>query len=241
MTLPAAAHPFDRRTLLAGGLGAPFSTFAARAARAPGSTPLTLEEVLVGAEALVARHLGTPLPNDEAWVHGATALLAQLGALPPDPFAAMTAREATFLREHGWTFRRVERRPADGARPAILTHQIHVPANGRIPLHDHRGMFGAIVGIDGEVEIRSYDVVEGGTATAEVVLQKTARTWLAPGRFALLTRSRDNVHEFRAGAKPVRMLDLFVWLDDTAQSHDLQWIDDPDAPRADRRYRARWR
>lgn len=73
-----------------------------------------------------------------------------------------------------------------------------------------------------------------------MTLQETNRAWLGPGRFSLLTRRRDNVHEFRAGPDGARVLDLFVWLDDGARSHDLAWIDDPAKAPASRRYRARW-
>ncbi len=72
------------------------------------------------------------------------------------------------------------------------------------------------------------------------MLQQTARSWLRPGRFSLLTRARDNVHEFRAGAAGARVLDLFAWLDATSRSHDLAWIGDPPRTAADRRHRARW-
>lgn len=146
-------------------------------------------------------------------MHGATALLARLDEVPPDPFGTMSDRERALLNAHSWTFRRVDSAPGDGSRPAVITHQIHVAPGGRIPLHDHRDFFGAIIGVEGEVEIRSYDVTAGGREAKEVTLRETVLTWLGPGRFSLLTRARDNVHEFRAGPKGTRVLDLFVWLD----------------------------
>lgn len=248
MTLPSRVAPFDRRAFLAAAVAAPLlqtppparpAPAAPSAQRAP-ANGLALADALAGARELVTEHLQGPAPNDEAWVHGAAALFAQVAELPPDPFGAMSEREAAFLRAHTWTFRRVDAVPADRARPAVITHQIHVAPGGRIPLHDHRELFGAIVLVDGELEIRSFDVVEGSAATATVTLQESNRAWLAPGRFALLTRARDNVHEFRAGAKGARLLDLFVWLGADSRSHDLTFVDDPDRAAADRRYRARW-
>ncbi len=243
MTVPSNPMPLDRRGFLAHALAAPvFPAASAVGADRPGQAGrLSLAEVLAGAHALIDRHLaGGQHPDDEAWVHAATALFAQLGELPPDPFGDMTAPERAFLQQHGWTFRRVDSVPADRRRPAVITHQIHIPPGGRIPLHDHRGMFGAIVGAAGECEIRSFDLVEGDRDTPTVALREMDRTWLGAGRFALLTRSRDNVHEFRAGKAGARLLDLFVWLDEDARSHDLEWIDDPSTAPADRRYRARW-
>ena len=248
MTLPSVAAPLDRRTFLAVA-ATPALLAQQRATPAParprrpnptGPGRLSLAEVLAGARELLATHVLTQPANDEAWVHGAGALFAQLAELPPDPFGELTAQEATFLRQHGWTFRRVDSAPVDRVRPAVITHQIHVPPGGRIPLHDHRELFGAIVVAAGELEIRSFDLVAGDAGTAEVTLRETNRAWLVPGRFALLTRRRDNVHEFRAGPAGARVLDLFAWLGEDSRSHDLAWIDDPAGAPADRRYRARW-
>jgi hypothetical protein len=240
MTIPSSAVPFDRRSFLATAFAAPLVPGMHLGTAGERCGDLSLAEVLAKAHELVATHLQGPAANDEAWVHAAAALLAQWRDLPPDPFGDMTAKERTFLDEHGWTFRRVDAAPATRERPAVITHQIHVPAGGSIPLHDHRGMFGAIVVAAGDVEIRSFDIVAGSRTTAEVVLQTSARVWLGPGRFALLTRDRDNVHEFRAGKNGVRLVDLFVWLDDDARSHDLTWLDDPATSPPTRRYRARW-
>jgi hypothetical protein len=242
MTIPSTTvHP-DRRTFLGGALVAPLLQGAGSPAPvpAPRTGPLMLAEVLAGSLALLREQVLTGEPNEEAWVHGAAALFARLDAVPPDPFGAMTERERGFLAERGWTFRRADGVPADRSRPAVITHQIHVPANGAIPLHDHRQLFGAVLVAAGELEIRSFDVVDGDASTPQVVLQQTSRCWLRPGRFALLTRTRDHVHEFRAGAAGARVLDLFAWLDASAATHDLTWVDDADAPRADRRWRARW-
>lgn len=238
--MPGTAVPFDRRTWLAGALSIPGLRPARGARIGTGERRLSLAEVLAAAHALIERHLQASPANDEAWVHAAAALFAQLGELPPDPFGEPTAQEREFLRQHSWMFRRVDAAPPDRARPAVITHQIHVAPGGKIPLHDHRQLFGAIVCAAGEVEIRSFDRVAGTVEDAEVVLQETARTWLTPGRYSLLTRNRDNVHEFRAGKAGVRLLDLFVWLDDDARSHDLVWVDDPAGSPPDRRYRARW-
>jgi hypothetical protein len=239
MTLPSRTAAVDRRAFLGGALALPL-------ARCPAPPPgkLTLAQVLDEAHALAGRHVtGDPAGDpagDEAWVHAATALLAQLDELPPDPFSIMSPAEQAFLAEHTWAFRRVHSAPADRTRPAVITHQIHVAPNGTIPLHDHRDFFGAIVCADGEVEIRSFDVVDGGRDTETVTLRETTRTWMLPGRYSLLTRARDNVHEFRAGPKGARVLDLFLWLSEAARSHDLAWLDDPAGSPRDRCYRARW-
>jgi hypothetical protein len=211
MTIPSAAIPLDRRTFCGAALGC-----AAIPGPALGRLPaartgrLTLAEVLTQAHTLIATHLRESEANDEAWVHAATALLAQLDEVPADPFGDMTAQERAFLEKHGWTFRRVDAAPATRERPAVITHQIHVPPGGTIPLHDHRGMFGGIVVAAGDVEIRSFDVVAGDRDAANVVLQETARVWLGPGRFALLTRPRQRARvprrqERRAPARPVRL------------------------------------
>lgn len=240
----------DRRAFLAGAMALPLLPQGPGAATRPGK--LGLQDVLDRAHALVREHVDGRPEGDEAWVHAATAVLARLDAVPADPFAAMSDRERAFLGEHTWTFRRIAsaggERPIDAdidadpdtARAVVLTHQIHVAPGGAIPLHDHRDFFGAIVCADGEVEIRSFDLAQGSRDTDEVTVRETSRVWLRPGRFSLLTRTRDNVHEFRAGPQGARVLDLFVWLDRAAHSRTLDWIDDPASQPKDRCYRARW-
>lgn len=241
MTLPSNAVPIDRRSFLAAAMVAPATAGTElRNPRRQHPGRLSLAEVLAAAHDLLATQVLKDPANDEAWVHGAGSLFAQLGELPPDPFGAMTDRESAFLREHTWTFRRVDAAPPEMTRPAVITHQLHVAPGGRIPLHDHRELFGAIVVASGELEIRSFDIVAGDASTEQVTLRESNRAWLVPGRFALLTRRRDNVHEFRAGPNGARLLDLFAWLREDSRSHDLAWIDDPTGEPADRCYRARW-
>ena len=182
-----------------------------------------------------------PARTAETFAHDAERR-ARFDTVPADPFGAMTERERAFLQAHGWTFHQELAVPADGGRPAVITHQIHVPPGGSIPLHDHRDLFGAVVCAAGEVEIRSFDISEGGNDTATVMLQERTRAWLVPGRFSLLTRAHDNVHEFRAGPAGARILDVFAWLRPEARSHELEWLDDPAGKGSgERRFRARWR
>jgi hypothetical protein len=75
--------------------------------------------------------------------------------------------------------------------------------------------------------VRNFDVVEGGADTAAVTLRESVVTHLRPGRYSLLTRARDNVHELVAGKAGARMLDLFAWLSPQARSVELRWLDQP--------------
>jgi hypothetical protein len=239
MTMNAATTGTTRRSFLAlGGM--------ACLARAHGQDPAppagrTVADIVAAAAELATGIVREDPRSDEAWAFAATALLARLEEVPADPFTAMTAREEAFLAARGWTYRRVhaQRAPRDGAN--VITHQIWIPPGGQIPMHDHRDLFGAIVCVAGDVEVRSFDVVEGGVDTKEVILLESVRAWLRPGRYSLLTRARDNVHELRAGKDGARMLDLFAWLTPKSRSVELQLIEPLAATRPDRRYRAAWK
>jgi len=228
----------DRRAFFALGSAAALSPrpwYARSAAR-----PETIEAI-VEAAAELAREVARDDPRrDEAWTFAATALLAGLREVPRDPFPSMTPRETAFLDAHGWTFRRVHAARAPDARADVITHQLWIPPGGAIPLHDHRDFFGAVVCVQGEVAVRSFDIVEGTADEPVVTLRESVQAWLQPGRYSLLTRARDNVHELRAGEQGARLLDLFAWLSPQARSAELRWLDDPAARPADRRYRAAW-
>lgn len=212
----------DRRAFLALGGGAILG-----GGRCPRSAahPDTVEAIVEAAAALAAEIALDDPRHDAAWTFAATALLARLRQIPPDPFGAPTRREQEFLDARGWTFRRVHGARAPDAGAEVITHQLWIPPGGMIPLHDHRDLFGAIVCVAGDVTIRNFDIVEGGTDTDEVTLRESVRSHLRPGRYSLLTRTRDNVHEFRAGDDGARMLDLFAWLTPQAHSVDLRWLD----------------
>jgi hypothetical protein len=212
-----------------------------RATASNTAEPRTVAGIVTAAAELAAGIVQEDPRADEAWAFAATALLARLEEVPADPFTAMTPREEAFLAAHGWTFRRVHaaRAPRNGAN--VITHQIWIPPGGVIPMHDHRDLFGTIVCVAGEVDVRSFDVVEGGVDTKEVTLQESVRAWLRPRRYSLLTRARDNVHELRAGKDGARMLDLFAWLTSRSRSVELRLVEPLAATRAERCCRAAWK
>jgi hypothetical protein len=224
-TAQPPAH--DRRAFLGLGGGAVLGDAVLGGGRLPRSSthPDTVEAIVEAAAALAAEIALDDPRHDEAWTFAATALLARLRNVPPDPFVTPTPREQAFLDARGWTFRRVHaaRVRADG--PQVITHQLWIPPGGTIPLHDHRDLFGAIVCGAGEVTVRNFDIVDGGTDTPRVTLRESVCTHLRPGRYSLLTRARDNVHEFHAGKAGARLLDLFAWLTPQAHSVDLRWLD----------------
>lgn len=218
-TSPSAAH--DRRAFFALGGAA---VLGGRGPR-PAAHPDTVEAIVEAAAGLAAEIEADDRRHDEAWAFAATALLTRLREAPPDPFLTMTEREQAFLDARGWTFRRVHAAHVREGGPRVITHQLWIPPGGTIPLHDHRDLFGAIVCVAGEVTVRNFDIVDGSTDTPKVALRESVCTHLRPGRYSLLTRARDNVHEFHAGKAGARLLDLFAWLTPQAHSVDLRWLD----------------
>ncbi len=78
-----------------------------------------------------------------------------------------------------------------------------------IPLHDHPDMTGVILGLTGEVEIQSFDLLPELSASGALQLKRLAVSNVTPGVHATLTAARGNIHSLRAISR-TELLDVFT-------------------------------
>lgn len=121
----------------------------------------------------------------------------------------------------------------------LVSHQLWQVTEVRLdeslgfPHHDHRQYNGVILVLEGQVHIRSYDLL-GPERTpppgCRVRLRETANCIFTAGEFSTLTTTRDNVHDLRGGPGGCRLLDVFTWLGPNPQSVDLEVDEHPIEP-----------
>jgi predicted metal-dependent enzyme (double-stranded beta helix superfamily) len=164
--------------------------------------------------------------------------------------------EEAYLSELGSLLERVKEFPSalfpreDDVATAGLTAklplvivQYQLAPGAVIPCHDHRNYNGVLGVIDGEIELRSFEIASGSPTPLEsdaFQIAQTRSVTLEKGGVSTLSRSRDNIHQLRARSKGARLIDVFTFFGTDARSVYLQ-VDD-DHPVGDRRnlYNARW-
>lgn len=101
------------------------------------------------------------------------------------------------------------------------------------PPHDHRHYNGVIFVLEGQVHIRSYDLLSPERLPPlgrRVRLRETGNRVLAAGECSTLTTMRDNIHAVRGGPGGCRLLDIFTWLGLYPQSFYLEVDEHPIEP-----------
>lgn len=114
-----------------------------------------------------------------------------------------------------------------------------------LPGHCHPGASVCTLALEGECEIRHYEVEPGAPAydakeQEPFRLRETRRQLLRPGSLSTLTPQRDNLHLFRAGPKGAHGIDITTM---HAGDGSFSFVElDPDAPADAERglYAARW-
>ena len=92
--------------------------------------------------------------------------------------------------------------------------QYKLAAGAAIPYHDHRDYNGVLRIVEGTASIRSFEIIgadqrppNGGT----FLIRETRRELLGAGQLSTLSRTRDNIHDIRAGNDGVRLVDFFTF------------------------------
>ena len=199
------------------------------AAAEPGKTKSLaafLDEALPMARELVA----ATKRNENAYLFRVASMLAEVKAPTEDVRKTMRA------------FREKNKREGE-ARFPLAVMELRVKPGGRLPHHDHRNYNGVIVGVEGEIRIRNYDIIGRDDLPPEgetFQIRETQDTLVRPGQYSMLASNRNNIHDLQGGEKGGRVLDVFTFFDKGARS---AYMDVEDKPRdAERRiYDAAWK
>ena len=218
--LPAVA--IERRHLLAA------SALLCAWPRRAGSAPPTLapamkwEEFLAEAPKRVSALAQAQTPAElDTYLYTLAALAAQLESVPGGklvPFGGLDPKVLFALLFRGTPFSVIEWR----LEPRAV-----------LPAHCHPGASVCTLALEGEAELRHYEVEPGAPAydsKSEDVfrLRETRRQRLRPGAVSTLAPARDNLHWFRAGAPGARGIDITTM---HGGDGSFSFVDfDPDVP-----------
>ncbi|ARU39714.1 hypothetical protein CCB80_00565 [Armatimonadetes bacterium Uphvl-Ar1] len=197
---------------------------------------VVLAEVHSLARALIADSEGA---NEEAYLQAVIQLLARMEG-PRQPWFGWDTSERKWDMDTLWY------------SPPVILYQLKFEPDAVIDLHDHRHYNGLIIGVEGELNVRNFDIVDPSVNQAdlrrgkvppkgaEFLIKQSAHQVLRPGKQSTLTRDRDNLHVVRAGASGATCLDLFTHFNREARSYSLEWKDEP-IEKNGSGYRASWR
>jgi hypothetical protein len=177
----------------------------ARASAEPAT--LSLDDFTRAAEP-IARELvrDDSRTGQDAYLLRLASLAVRLGALPSRPLFAL-----------GKDAPGVELAPAYRGVPFFIIEWRLAPG-AHLPAHDHPSYSVCTVGLDGEAEVTHFEPLPEGASR----VRRTRSQLIAPGRVDTLSATRDNIHEFRAGPRGARGLDITTL---HGRDHGFDWID----------------
>ena len=190
---------------------------------------LTFAQFLKEVHPLARKVVDSKGKDEEAYLMTVAAAMSRLA----DPGAELRKTMRAFVKKH---------QKSDARFPLFAVSMRLKPGKG-FSHHDHRDYNGVIMGLEGEVRIRNYDILGKNQVPAlgkTFQIRETRDDLILPGRFSSLGRSRDNIHDLVAGPEGARVLDVFTFFEKGARSH---YLDVEKKPRdADRRiYEAAWK
>jgi hypothetical protein len=182
-----------------------------------------LKEAIPMAEKLAT----APKPNEDAYLFQLAALVARL---KPVPDVTFKGDKPVIMVD---TYRKLP----------FIAAQFQIQPGAAIPFHDHRDYIGVLTCVSGEASIRSFDIVGEDRRPPKgksFEIRETFSGILSPARVSTLSRTRDNIHDVRAGKEAVRLLDFFTFFKKEGYS---AYMDVAEKPRdAEKKiYEANWK
>lgn len=90
--------------------------------------------------------------------------------------------------------------------------------------HDHRNYNGVIMGLEGEVRCRNFEIVGDELVPPKgqtFQIRQTRDHIVRPGEFSSLGIRTDNIHEVIAGSGGAKVLDAFTFFESDARSYSM--------------------
>ena len=182
-------------------LGWPQRALAADAPAAPAEPEngdLAWDALIKQSIPMAEKVAANPKPNEDAYLFQLASLIARLKPIP----------DAQFKGDKPVTMVDVYR------KMPFVAAQFQLQPGSAIPFHDHRDYIGVLACVTGEAKIRSFDVVGDDRRPPKgksFEIRETFSGILAPARISTLSRTRDNIHDVRAGKEVTRLIDFFTF------------------------------
>jgi len=107
----------------------------------------------------------------------------------------------------------------------IKIYQIRLLPGAALRFHDHRNYNGIVSVLEGSATIRHFDFAEKTNNIHEAKqfkLKETINKVFKAGEVGNLSRTRDNIHDIRAGKEGILFLDIFTFFNDQGTSKYLK-------------------
>lgn len=195
-----------------------------------GSGKLAFEEFLARAFPEAERLVGMERPDEEGYLSRLAEWVSRTSPIPETAFKGNKRVKGAVVAR----------------KIPLVIYQFRIEPGGAIPYHDHRNYNGILLGVEGELRVRSFEIASRDgenrlpPAGATFLIRQTRDARLGPGGISTLTRTRDNIHDVRGGEKGARFLDIFTYFNDQARSRDLAVEEKPRDPVL-KTYDASWR
>lgn len=189
-------------------------------------TLLSWDDLIERAIPLAERLTESLSPNEEAYLIKLSGLIQRRGAVPKAYFN---------LAQPVATHESLRRFP-------LLVLQFRLAPGAAIPYHDHRDYNGVLTIVEGAMRIRSFEILGAGPRPPRgrtFQIRETDNVMLTKGAQSTLSRTRDNIHDLRAGPEGARFIDFFTFFHQGAHSVYLNVAEQP-SDSAKRIFHASW-
>jgi hypothetical protein len=112
----------------------------------------------------------------------------------------------------------------------LLVLQFRLAPDAAIPFHDHRDYISALMVTEGTLCVRSFEILGPNPRPQPgqtFQIRQTNASILRKGAHSTLSRTRDNIHDLRAGPEGARFVDFFTLFNRSARSVDLNVAKQP--------------
>src|SRR5690606_1022495 len=124
----------------------------------------------------------------------------------------------------------------------LVVLQFRLAPGAAIPYHDHRDYNGVLTVIEGAVRSRSFEILGSDPRPPRgptFQIRETENVMLTKGAQSTLSRTRDNIHDLRAGPEGARFIHFFTFFHRGAHSSYLSVAEQP-SDSAKRIFDASW-
>ncbi|MCZ6696445.1 MAG: hypothetical protein O7A63_07900 [Acidobacteria bacterium] len=170
--------------------------------------------------------------SEERYIRELTSLVSQL------PLDAVPPRRKVVFDKNG-----LKTGPA-WSQGRIFVVELTLQPHAVIRPHNHPSHNAVSLGVAGACQYEHYEIVgeapPAKSGTPPFVVQRTRSGLLLPGRLSELTRTRDNIHTFRAGKEGATILDFTATVGNPKTDFSVLKIDTEPRDLFGGRYEARW-